>query len=191
MGGYKVLTTISKEGLEKISDKINLNAILYNKDSEETVIEDTFEGIDLKDVTTWNKVKFVEQYFNIIKDYEKIEKYIIKIKPNTKLSEFIKDVDTNMKFIFQNKKGENITDMDKNVVTGMKIKLSNENEFIMVVEGDLNSDGICDVSDMGVIAAKVVGKEEIKNEYFKAGDLNYDNSIDISDLSIIANSIVK
>lgn len=61
----------------------------------------------------------------------------------------------------------------------------------MVVEGDLNSDGICDVSDMGVIAAKVVGKEEIKNEYFKAGDLNYDNSIDISDLSIIANSIVK
>ena len=76
LGGYKVLTTISKEGLEKISDKINLNAILYNKDSEETVIEDTFEGIDLKDVTTWNKVKFVEQYFNIIKDYEKIEKYI-------------------------------------------------------------------------------------------------------------------
>ena len=191
LGGYKVLTTISKEGLEKISDKINLNAILYNKDSEETVIEDTFEGIDLKDVTTWNKVKFVEQYFNIIKDYEKIEKYIIKIKPNTKLSEFIKDVDTNMKFTFQNKKGENVTDMDKNVVTGMKIKLSNEDEFIMVVEGDLNSDGICDVSDMGVIAAKVVGKEEITNEYFKAGDLNYDNSIDISDLSIIANSIVK
>ena len=61
----------------------------------------------------------------------------------------------------------------------------------IVKKGDINSDGIIDVSDLGILAAYIVEKADLKDDRFKAGDLNNDGIIDISDLSIIAESIVK
>lgn len=57
-GGYKFFVAIPKEVLGEINEEININAVLYNKDEENEIIQDTFEGININDVTTWNKVKF-------------------------------------------------------------------------------------------------------------------------------------
>ena len=166
------------------NDEITVDG--YNKEEVgEQNITVTYEG-----KTATFKVVVKERTYFDVKDYTLKEKYILNIKPGTKLSDFMKHIDTNMKYEILDRDGEEIDDQSL-IGTGSKLKLQDGDIYTLVTDGDINGDGIIDISDLGIVAAYVVENAKLENEYFLAGDLNDDDVIDISDLSIIANLITK
>ena len=65
--------------------------------------------------------------------------------------------------------------------------------YIDTVTGDLNGDGLVDVSDMVVMTNYIHGKSEFTQEQYESADVNFDNSVDSLDLAgmryiVLANS---
>ena len=117
--------------------------------------------------------------------------HITGILPNTKFSEFIKNIDTNMEVKIVDRDANTINDENALISTGMNVVLQGKSLYRTVVEGDVNSDGIIDISDLGVLAAHIVKSNSLENEYLLAGDLNNDGIVDISDLSIVSRAITQ
>lgn len=81
-----------------------------------------------------------------------------------------------------------LTDMLGNNQT---VKVCVDNIIEKDLLGDLNLDGKLDISDLGIMAAYIVGKADFDERQIKVGDLNGDGHIDISDLSILAKIITN
>ena len=64
--------------------------------------------------------------------------------------------------------------------------------YIIIIFGDLNSDGVIDIYDSSVLAAIINGDMEVEedSELFFAADLNNDTAVDIYDLAIL-NAVVN
>jgi hypothetical protein len=52
----------------------------------------------------------------------------------------------------------------------------------VVVTGDVNGDGLCDITDMVQLRAYLLGKRELSSLSAQAADLNGDSSVDITDM---------
>ena len=129
-----------------------------------------------------------EGYFKI-KEYEQDEIYIYKIKPNTKRIDFENYIESNIDYSIL----ENETEVEKEALikTGQKIKAGNI-EYLLIVSGDLNKDGIVSVSDLALIQRKILREEyELDDVMKKAADINDDDIISISDLASVKRFILK
>ena len=56
--------------------------------------------------------------------------------------------------------------------------------------GDVNGDGVLDISDIIVLISYVLGLKEFNDEEFFQADINQDGIIDVSDIIIIINTIL-
>lgn len=111
-------------------------------------------------------------------------KFIDNIKPSTTMEETINNIKTNGT-IKVYKDDRKITDNKIKISTGMKVKISlyNENyEFIVVVKGDTNGDGECNLKDLLQINKHRLNKTMLTAEYLLAGDVNKDNEVNLRDL---------
>jgi hypothetical protein len=63
-------------------------------------------------------------------------------------------------------------------------------DFTLVVEGDVNSDSICDALDAMHVALVSNGHRELVGAYAMAADMDMDETIDASDYQIIVNKAV-
>ena len=59
-----------------------------------------------------------------------------------------------------------------------------------VLYGDVNNDGIIDITDATMIQKYIVGIEKFTDDQFKRADVNFDGSIDVSDATLISKYIV-
>ena len=70
--------------------------------------------------------------------------------------------------------------------TGMTVEYAVDGEVVqtltVVVTGDVNGDGKCDITDMVQLRAHLLGKREFSSVAAQAGDLNGNGSVDITDM---------
>ena len=120
------------------------------------------------------------------------EEDIMKIEGETTIEKFSKNITTNLKMNFMD--GDlKITDNNQLIKTGMKLKLSNDKEYVLIVRGDINSDGrlsLIDISKLIMHYNEVKGFELTGNSK-KGADMNADgeiNLIDVSQMIMVYNS---
>lgn len=160
------------------------NEYIVNKNGiYKVLVKDAAENIATKNIEVTNIA-----YFKI-NTYKIKDSYIAGIEANTRLDKLIENIDTNLQYSITDKNGNVVANGSTLIATGMKIILQDGSSYAIVVKGELNSDGLMDVSDLGILVAHIVGSGKLQNEYLLAGDLNNDNVVDKSDLSIIARII--
>lgn len=73
---------------------------------------------------------------------------------------------------------------NKVLYTGMNIKITSgiTSNYIVVIYGDNNGDGVIDILDLLKIQKHLLGVNKLKNAYLNASDVNKDGVIDIIDL---------
>lgn len=73
---------------------------------------------------------------------------------------------------------------NKVLYTGMNIKITSgiTSNYIVVIYGDNNGDGVIDILDLLKIQKHLLGVNKLKNAYLNASDINKDGVIDIIDL---------
>ena len=93
------------------------------------------------------------------------------------------------------KEGNKITDHTQVVSTGLKIKLEKEDkvydEVTTIVRGDVNEDGIINITDKLTLVNHIVAKEEIADYRIYACELEIDGIINVSDKLKLVEYIVQ
>ena len=129
-------------------------------------------------------VKFEDYIVNVQTE----KTYLENIEPETTLEEFISNdkIKTNGAIqVFKN--GEIVTNNEEKISTGMELKILTNKiyEYTIVVKGDTNGDGDCNISDILQVNKHRLKKTQLTNEKFLAGDVNKDNKVDIRDIMLI------
>ena len=124
------------------------------------------------------------------------EKIIIGADEGETLKDFIDKLSNEESMInIYDKEGNLIQDKTQVVKTGLIVKLELEgkvyDEAIIIVRGDINEDGIIDVSDKVSLVNHILLKEEITDYRIYACDLELDDMIDVSDKVKLVNYILK
>lgn len=109
------------------------------------------------------------------------KKYISRITPKIKISEFKSNVTANVDYSIYDKNNAIISDENQVVATGMKVKTQSQ-EYVMIVKGDINGDGKISITDLVKIKlynAHIQTPSEIEEI---SADINGDGKISITDL---------
>lgn len=116
---------------------------------------------------------------NINKEYKIEQGYITNITGNTQILDFKNNLGiSNFKI---DRDGETININEDIIETG-DILTFNNNSYILIVSGDINSDGDCTIKDMVSYRKYLLKLSQYDNIQFKAADLNQDNELTIKDL---------
>ena len=142
-------------------------------DKEKTQWSDnTTEDKEIK----WN---IEEREIEIKEEYAFVKNMITEIQPNTKNENFKKKINSTKEFdLYQEE--EKIND-DAILKTGQILKVGNQ-EYTIVVSGDVDGDGISNIRDILKINKCRLKRAEIEGAEFLAGDINKDKKIDIMDI---------
>lgn len=115
--------------------------------------------------------------------------YILNVKPNTSVSDLRKNIRTSKNYKITRRDDIEIAEKDT-IGTGYKIKFENNEIYEIVVNGDIDGDGIISITDIVRIKKHLIEKEKLQGLYEKAGDVSGDNKITITDLARIKKIII-
>ncbi len=136
--------------------------------------------------------KITSSVYNIARvDYE----YITGMDENDTIKDLLSNVDNESSTLkVYNSDLTEITDLDEVIKTGQVIKLIINgkvyDELYIVLKGDINGDGLIDVTDKSKLKDHILLRNEITDYTKYAADLNNDGLIDVSDNSKIADYIL-
>lgn len=127
--------------------------------------------------------------------------YIENIEQNTKIEDVLKDIETNGELKIY-KENDEETDKTKKIATGMIIKATKgtqEKTLIVVVKGDCNGSGTCNVSDLTKLKVSraeslATNKDETKiltGAFARAMDFNKDGKLSASDITNLCKYIAE
>ena len=122
-------------------------------------------------------------------------KYITKLNPDTRVSEFDESFRNNVQYIhIYNKYGNDVTNDPVEIVqTGMYVELLIDGTLYdrvdVVVPGDVNGDGVISSNDLTTFNRHYNHIEELTYPYTIAADINEDGKIDVSDRDMLINHI--
>ena len=165
------------------------NGQTWQKENTKTYTENT-NGIIIKvkdalgNIATYDSID-IDKILKInITDYEEItkenKKYITKITQNTTIQQLKEKIETNGTVKIY--KGDNeITEEEALVGTGMTMQIENEN-YVLVVRGDINGDGKISLVDLANLKLSMVGKRTLNTASAIAGDINGDGNTSLNDL---------
>ena len=176
--------SIAKEENGKIVGKGYGNTIIKVK-------VDGVEGLEKEVQVTVVREKIESEEYDVL---QKEDKIVVGAKAKTKIKDFKNNLLNHPKTIKIYDKEENEVDDESIVKTGLIIKLEYNDktydEAIMIVKGDLNEDGIVDVSDKVVLQNHVLGKQVITDYRKYAEDVEIDEIIDVTDNVKLGNYIL-
>ena len=120
--------------------------------------------------------------------------YIMGVTYNTKIDSFLSNINTNSTSKTILDSNTEITNSSNLVKTGMKLRLSNGDEYVIIVKGDIKEDGKITLTDLSKLIAHYneIKNMELKGNQLKAADMNIDgkvNLVDISQMVVLYNSI--
>ena len=115
--------------------------------------------------------------------------YILGIKDNTTYKNFLNNINNNATIVLYDD-DKVVNDMDSIIKTNMKINVNDRN-YILIVLGDVNGDGIVKMNDVMAIAKYIVENKGITGNYLIAADVNYDNNIKMNDVMKISKYLVE
>lgn len=134
----------------------------------------TFE-LDIKGI----KVSVQVTISNINKEYTIEQGYITNIVKNTQILNFKDNLGISNFTISRN--GQTININEDVVATGDVLKFDNK-EYVLIVCGDINSDGDCGIHDLVSYRKYLLDYAQYDNIRQKAADINQDKVLDIKDL---------
>ena len=112
---------------------------------------------------------------------------IFKIEYNTSKENFLKNLESTYNMKLYDKDGVDITTSEKEKIikTGMKLKLDNGNEYLLIVRGDLNCDGMITLTDLSkmILEYNEVSGFRLSGASLDSADLNCDGKISLTDVS--------
>lgn len=187
-----------------ISNEYNIekNSKLYvlNEEKTNNVVnsEDGVEKYKIENIALSSN-KYDEIKRALLEDINKIinlnkyniqNSYIKGIEEGTNAETILSNIQTNGTIEIYNHNNEKI-EGKATIGTGMKLIVSNELEYNLVVEGDLNGDGKISITDLSKMKSHIIGKQILQGEYEKAADINGDGRESITDLSILKKYLIK
>ena len=198
-----VVLTVNVEDPEEEIDGYSIdNGTTWQDSNEFTVtsngtytilVKDNIGNISQKSIIVNNIGQTEDTYFRITNYAQKTEanvKYVIGISAYTKVSDFIPYIQTNLGYTIKDK-NENVISGNDLIGTNTKISVSNGDEYILVVKGDLNGDGKIGPSDIGNLANYYIGNITLPKAYQLAGDYIFNGIVDLTDISELAKDIAK
>ena len=170
------ITLRVKEEIEAGKTEITLGRITTSEGKEDLIIDDAKVGIDI--------IKEQETDPNLItsKKYKIGEKYITRIVPETTVEEFRGNVITNEEMVFTDGLG-NVIGEKEIIKTGTKLKVGNEKEYILIVIGDIDKDGIININDLARIRLHLIDLKLLTGIELYAADVDNDNDVTINDIA--------
>lgn len=123
--------------------------------------------------------------------------YILNIKEETTLKTYLENISIKEGYkLVVYDEGDNELSIDDIITTGSKIKFYKNNnviaEYINIVYGDVNGDGIINITDVSKLFSHISNNEEIKEDYYlKAADVNFDDHITITDIAKLFAYVIK
>ena len=201
------------------TDPINLNEYLTYTDysdiitvSDEGVVTAVEVGETTITVSTINKPE-IEETINVkvidaeitsdtlTVDTRDLGRIIIGANENTTVEDFLAYINNDSEYLeVYNAAGDKVTDYEALITTGARVKLVIDDheydEVIVIIRGDIDQDGIIDVSDKLMIKRHILLYELLTDYRLYAADLDYnaeatiDDMIDVSDNLTIAQYIL-
>ena len=180
-----------------VSDSINKIAIYSLSNSNAKISKDYLVAMSKGSiVVTVSTTNGISKTFtvNITNDlntdkYNFKDGYILGIKDNTTYKNFLNNINNNATIVLYD--GDKVVnDMDSIIKTNMKINVNDRN-YILIVLGDVNGDGIVKMNDVMAIAKYIVENKGITGNYLIAADVNYDNNIKMNDVMKISKYLVE
>ena len=132
---------------------------------------------------------------DIEKDDQSKDRIVIGAEPNTLISEFKANMTNPAEYIkIYTSEGEEVTD-DDIIKTGLVIKLEYNDrvldEAIIILRGDIDGDGLIDVTDEAYLMDHILEIALIDDYKFYAADFNDDHLIDVTDESYLMDYILE
>lgn len=115
---------------------------------------------------------------------------ISKITPDTDVSIFKSNISTEVGYKVVDRSGNEIQNSDL-VVTGDKLITDTGKEYVLIVTGDLNSDGDITISDLSKLRKHILKAEILEDEYQEAADINNDCDVTLNDASMMRKVILN
>ena len=115
---------------------------------------------------------------------------ISKITPDTDVSTFKSNISTEVGYKVVDRSGNEIQNSDL-VVTGDKLITDTGKEYVLIVTGDLNSDGDITISDLSKLRKHILKAEILEDEYQEAADINNDCDVTLNDASMMRKVILN
>ena len=115
---------------------------------------------------------------------------ITQILPETNLLDFKNNISTKFDYKIENLSGEEIQESDV-IGTGYKLITDANEEYTLIVTGDLNSDGMINLIDLSRTRKYYLKLITLQEEYEKAADTNHDNIVNLADVSVMRKVILE
>ena len=188
--GMVVMATYSDESVKTITDyELLPNRELEVSDTEITInyeengiIRRTTYPINVKPIPE-------EELYIMIDKYAEVQDgditYLEGIQPNTPVQEILDGIRTNGEFKVYYRNGNIVADYNSYSATEMKLvitKGSYRQEYILVVRGDVNSDGEANFADILLINRHRLNKVLLKGGFLRAGNVNSDFVVNFNDM---------
>ena len=122
--------------------------------------------------------------------YEIDENWINRISLNTNLETFKENISTEIGYTVENMEGIELKRTDV-IGTGYKLITETGKQYILIVTGDLNSDGKITLTDMSILRKHYLQVESLQGEYLKAADMDNNDKISLNDISVMRKQILE
>ena len=135
------------------------------------------------------KFEIKENFSEQSQNYEIEGNYIVGITENTTLEQFKINLNGNVEYdIYRN---EEILNNGQVISTGDVLTTRLGNNYYIIVQGDCNKDGVCDITDLLILKRYILQMLTLDEYSMKAVDLNEDDVTDITDVNILRRMLVK
>lgn len=127
-------------------------------------------------------IKSEEEKYFISDKYNIQNGYITKIEENTSFNTFKENIQTN-EYINLLDEEQNVLEEDTFLKTGMILKVGDELQYTIVINGDIDKDGKLTINDLAKLKLHLIEKEKIYETPLKAADIDGDGKVNINDLA--------
>lgn len=192
-----VTPQISDDNLKTVTLKKNGQVVTTYKNGDKIVGNGEYILIAVDKAGNETTVSFAIEKTTDVDDSVKSTKYevddtdkvINKITKDTTLDSFKGNVTVGTTYKVVNKDGKELTNSDL-VGTGCKLITSTGKEYVLIVTGDLNSDGKISLSDVSKLRKHILKITLLQDEYEKAADMNSDSKTSLLDVSNMRKTIL-
>ncbi len=128
------------------------------------------------------KVDWILEDTTVTSEKYKIRKnYISRIPEGTTVKEFKENIESNEELVVTDKDGKVLEETDT-ITVGMILKAGEEKQYNLVIEGDIDQDGLVTVSDLLKLKLFIVDLAKPTDIEEIAADLNENKMVEVSDL---------
>lgn len=143
--------------------------------------------IDIMGTPTEVEVSIEEVFSDVY--YIDEENVIYGVIPETSVEDFVEQVYGIDNAVIKDNKGNILTSTSK-IGTGTTIETADGEIYTVIVQADLNGDGLLTATDLSKVKLHIIGVETLQEPYLSAAEMNEDGSVTATDVGRLKRIIV-